>query len=141
MKNFLKLSIRTCGPFDSSSFGNEKYFITFIDDFSRYCYIYLLHEKYQAVDALEVYIIEVERQLDKKVKIIRSYRGGEYYGRYDGLGQRPSPFAKLLEKHGICAQYIVLGTPQQNGVIEMRNHTLMDMIRSMLSNSPLPISL
>jgi hypothetical protein len=34
-----------CGPFDSLSFGKEKYFITFIDDFSRYCYIYLLHEK------------------------------------------------------------------------------------------------
>ena len=92
-----------CGPFDSPSFGKEKYFITFIDDFSRYCYIYLLHEKSQAVDALEVYIVEVERQLDKMVKIIRSDRGGEYYGRYDGLGQRLGPFAKLLEKHGICA--------------------------------------
>ncbi|KAL6314515.1 hypothetical protein AAG906_026851 [Vitis piasezkii] len=57
------------------------------------------------VDALEVYIVGVERQLDKKVKIIRSDRGGEYYGRYDGLGQRHDSFAKLLEKHGICAQY------------------------------------
>ncbi|RVW31096.1 Retrovirus-related Pol polyprotein from transposon TNT 1-94 [Vitis vinifera] len=57
------------------------------------------------VDALEVYIVEVERQLDKRGKIIRSDRGGEYYGRYDGLGQRLAPFAKLLEKHGICAQY------------------------------------
>ena len=65
-----------CGSFDSPSFGNEKYFITFIDDFSRYCYIYLLHEKSQVVDAPEVYIVEVERQLDKKVKIIRSDRGG-----------------------------------------------------------------
>ena len=55
------------------------------------------------MDALEVYIVEVERQLDKMVKIIRSDRGGEYYGRYDGLGQRLGPFAKLLEKHGICA--------------------------------------
>ena len=92
-----------CGLFDSPSFGNEKYFITFIDDFSRYYYIYLLHEKSQVVDALEVYIVEVERQLNKKVKIIRSYRGGEYYGRYDGLGQRLGPFSKLLENHGICA--------------------------------------
>ena len=100
-----------CWPFDSPSFGNEKYFITFIDEFSRYCYVYLLHEKSQAVDALEVYIVEVERQLDKKVKIIRLDRGGEYYGRYDGLGQRPGPFAKLVEKHGICAQYTMAGTP------------------------------
>ena len=94
-----------CGPFDNPSFGGEKYFITFIDNFSRYGYVYLLHEKSQSVDSLEVYITEVERQLDRKVKIIRSDRGGEYYGKYDETGQFPSPFTKLLEKHGICAQY------------------------------------
>ena len=71
-----------CGPFDTPSFGKEKYFITFIDDFSRYGYIYLLHEKSQAVNALEVYITGVERQLERKVKIIRSDRSGEYYGKY-----------------------------------------------------------
>ena len=100
-----------------------------------------MHEKSQAVDALEVYIVEVERQLDKRVKIIRSDRGGEYYGRNDGLGQCPGPFAKLLEKHGICAQYTMPSTPQQNGVAERRNCTLMVMVRSILSNSSLPISL
>ena len=64
-----------CGPFDVSSFGRERYFITFIDDYSRYGYVYLLHEKSQAVDALEIYLNEVERQLDKKVKVVRSDRG------------------------------------------------------------------
>ena len=73
--------------------------------------------------------------------IIRSDRGGEYYGRNDGLGQCPGPFAKLLEKHGICAQYTMPGMPQKNGVAKRRNRTLMDMVRSMLSNSSLPISL
>ena len=130
-----------CGPFTTSCFGGEKYFITFIDDFSRYGYIYLLNEKSQSVDALEVYITEVERQLDRKVKIVRSDRGGEFYGRYDESGQHPGPFAKFLEKHGICAQYTMLGTPQQNGVAERRNRTVMDMVRSMLSKSTLPISL
>lgn len=130
-----------CGPFDIPSLSGDKYFITFIDDFSRYGYVYLLHEKSQAVNAFEVYITEVERQLDRKVKIVRFDRGGEYYGRYDGLGRCPRPFAKLLEKHGICAQYTMPGTPQQNGVVERRNRTLMDMVRSMLSNSALPKSL
>ena len=60
------IHIDICGPFDSPSFGKEKYFIAFINDFSRYCYIYLLHEKSQVMDALEVYIVEVEKQLDKK---------------------------------------------------------------------------
>ncbi|CAL9026013.1 unnamed protein product, partial [Prunus brigantina] len=130
-----------CGPFDAPSFTGEKYFITFIDDFSRYGYAYLLKEKSEAVNILEVFITEVERQLDKKVKIVRSDRGGEFYGKYNESGQCPGPFAKLLEKHGICAQYTMPGTPQQNGVAERRNRTLMDMVRSMLSNSSLPIFL
>lgn len=53
------------GPFDVSIFGGEKYFISFIDDFSRYCYLYLLHDKSQSVDNVQLYIIEVERQLNR----------------------------------------------------------------------------
>ena len=53
-----------CGPFDVPSWNGEKYFITFIDDFSRYCYLYLLHEKSQSVNVLEIFINEVERQHD-----------------------------------------------------------------------------
>ena len=95
----------------------------------------------QSVNALEIYIKEVERQLDKKVKIIRSDIGGEYYGKYDESGQCPGPFAKFLEKHDICAQYTMPGTPHQNGVAERRNRTLMEMVRSMMSHSSLPISM
>ena len=47
------------------------------------------------------FINEVERQLDRKVKVVRSNRGGEYCGRYNETGQCPGPFAKFLEKHGI----------------------------------------
>jgi len=130
-----------CGPMDTPAFNGEKYYITFIDDFSRYGYVYLLHEKSQSVNVLETFVKEVERQLDKKVKIIRSDRGGEYYGKYNESGQCPGPFAKFLESHGICAQYTMPGTPQQNGVAERRNRTLIDMIRSMMSDSTLPKNL
>nr|KYP32060.1 Retrovirus-related Pol polyprotein from transposon TNT 1-94 [Cajanus cajan] len=61
-----------CGPFDVNSFRKEKYFITLIDDYSRYGYVYLLHEKSQAVNALKIYLNEVERQLDKKLKSWKS---------------------------------------------------------------------
>ena len=112
-----------CGPFDVSSFGKERYFITIIDDYSRYGYVYLLHEKSQAVDALEIYLNEVERQLDRKVKIIRSDRGGEYYGRYDETGQHPGPFAKLVQKRAfVCnTQFPVHHNKMvyQKGVIEL----------------------
>ena len=88
-----------------------------------------------------MFVNEVERKLDRKVKIVRFDRGDEYYGKYDELGQNLSPFAKFLERHGICAQYTMPGTPQQNGVVERRNRTLMDMVRCMMSNSSLPKSL
>ena len=74
------------------------------------------------------------------MKSVRSDRGGEYYGKYDERGQHPSPFAMFLERRGICAQYTMSGTPQQNGVSERRNRTLMDMVRSMLSKSIVPVS-
>ena len=68
-------------------------------------------------------------------------RGGEYYGKYDETRQCLGPFAKFLESSGICAKYTMPGTPQQNGVVDRHNRTLMDMGRSMLNNSSLPKSL
>ena len=50
-----------CGPIDVPSWSGEKYFITFIDDFSRYGYVYVLHDKSQLVDIITVFINEVER--------------------------------------------------------------------------------
>ena len=82
----------------------------------------------------------MERQLDRKVKIFRLDRGGEYYGKYDESGQHPGSFAKFPEKRGICAQYTMPCTPQQNGVSERRNQTLMDMVRSMGVNGSLRLN-
>ncbi|RVW74320.1 Retrovirus-related Pol polyprotein from transposon TNT 1-94 [Vitis vinifera] len=71
---------------------------------------------------------EVELQLNKRIKSVRSDRGGEYYGRYDGSGeQHPGPFAKYLEECGIVPQYTMPGSPSMNGVAERRNRTLKDM--------------
>ena len=72
---------------------------------------------------------------------MRSDRGGEYYGRYIVSGQLPGPFAMFLTEEGIIAQYSMPDTPQQNGVAERRNQTLMDMVRSILGYSSVPISL
>ena len=101
-------------------------------------YLYLLNDKSEALYAFKVYKAEVEKQFGLSIKIVRSDRGGEYYGRFTDQGQRPGPFAKFLEENGIVAQYTTLGTPQQNGVAERRNRTLMDMVRSMTSVSNLP---
>ncbi|TYK01567.1 putative transposable element-related protein [Cucumis melo var. makuwa] len=64
----------------------------------------------------------------KKIKVVKSDRVGEYYGRYDGSGkQRPGSFAKYLEECGIVLQYTMPGQPSMNGVVERRNRTLKDM--------------
>ncbi|RVW75477.1 Retrovirus-related Pol polyprotein from transposon TNT 1-94 [Vitis vinifera] len=85
---------------------------------------------------------EVENQLSKKIKVVRSDRGDEYYDRYDGSGeQRPGPFTKYLMECGIVPQYTMSRTSSQNGVAERQNRTLKDMVRSMISHSTLPESL
>ena len=111
-----------CGPFSVSSWNGQQYFISFINDYSRYGYLYLIHEKSQSLDVFKSYKVEVENQLNKRIKAIRSDRGGEYYGRYDGSGeQRSGPFARFLEECGIVPQYTMPGSHSMNGVAERRN--------------------
>jgi hypothetical protein len=93
------------------------------------------------LDKFKAFKAEVENQHNIKIKIVRSDRGGEYYGRHTPYGQVPGPFARFPQENGIVAQYSMPDDPQQNGVAERRNRTLMDMVRSMLSYSTLPISL
>ena len=131
-----------CGPFPTVSWNDQQYFITFIDDFSRYDYLYLIHEKSQSLEVFKSFKVEVENQLNKRIKNVKSDRGGEYYGEYDGSGeQRLGPFAKFLEECGIVPQYTMPGSPSMNGVAKRRNRALKDMVRSMISHSNLPISL
>ncbi|XP_039172086.1 protein CUP-SHAPED COTYLEDON 2 [Eucalyptus grandis] len=84
-------------------------------------------EKSESLDKFKIYRTEVEKQLGKVIKVVRSDRGGEYYGRHGNVGQIKGPFAKYLEDSGIVAQFTMPGSPEQNGVAERRNRTLMDM--------------
>ena len=71
-----------------------------------------MHEKSQSMDVLKVFIEELERQLDRKVQVVRSDRGDEFYGKFNESGQCPGPFAKFLKSIGICAQFTMPDTPQ-----------------------------
>jgi hypothetical protein len=130
-----------CGPFSIKSVDGFDSFITFTDDFSHYGYIYPIKERSEALDKFNIFKVEVENQHDIKIKVVRSDRGVEYYGRHTPYGQVLGPFARFLQENGIVAQYSILGDAQQNGVAGRRNHTLMNIVRSMLSYSTLPISL
>ncbi|GKF52345.1 pol polyprotein [Tanacetum coccineum] len=83
--------------------GGNKYFITFIDDCTKYCHVYLLKSKDEAIDKFVLYKTEVENQLGKKIKVVRSDRGGEYV----------APFVELCAKHGIRHEFTAPYSPQQ----------------------------
>jgi transposase InsO family protein len=120
-----------CGPISSLARGGFQYFITFTDDFSRYGFVYLMKHKSESFEKFKEFKNEVQNQLDKSIKTIRSDRGGEY------LSQE---FDDYLKECGIVSQLTPPGTPQWNGVSERRNRTLLDMVRSMMSHADLPIS-
>ena len=84
--------------------------MTFIDDCSRYCYVYLLRSKDEALEKFMHYKNEVENQLGRRIKVIRSDRGGEY----------DAPFDRLCQEHGIIHQTSAPYTPQQNGIVECK---------------------
>ncbi|KAG8381639.1 hypothetical protein BUALT_Bualt06G0142500 [Buddleja alternifolia] len=120
-----------CGPMNIQARGGFEYFITFIDDYSRYGYVYLMKHKSETFEKFKVFKADVENRLDKHIKSLRSDRGGEYLSR---------EFLDFLTANGIRSQLTAPGTPQQNGVAERRNRTLMEMVRSMMSHATLPSS-
>ena len=125
------------GPYTATLCRNF-YSITFIDDYSRYGYLYLIKEKSESLDKFKFCRTEVEKQLGKVIKVVRSDRGGEYYSKHGNAGQLKGSFAKYLEDSGIVGQFTMPGSPKQNGVAERRNRTLMEMVRSMISRTNLP---
>jgi len=77
-----------------------------------YIYLYFLTDKAETLNAFKTYKVEVEKQKEKKIKIVRSDRGGEYYSRHTKNGQMIGPLAKFLQAEGIVAQYMMPDTPQ-----------------------------
>jgi hypothetical protein len=114
-----------CDLHATPSLGHKKYFVTFIDDASRFCYVYLLHAKDESLDKFKIYKTEVEVQQNVLIKTLRTDRGGEYYD--------PVFFQSVGIIHETTAPY----TPQQNGVAERKNRVLKEMVNAMLSYSGL----
>nr|GEU50361.1 retrotransposon protein, putative, Ty1-copia subclass [Tanacetum cinerariifolium] len=120
-----------CGPFKIMSRQGAYYFLTFTDEFSRYGYVYLLKHKHEVFDIFKVFLKEVEDQLGKTIKSLCSDRGGEYMSQ---------EFLDHLKEREIIAHRTPLYTPRHNSVSDRRNRTLLDMVRSMMSQTTLPKS-
>ncbi|KAI3723297.1 hypothetical protein L2E82_34775 [Cichorium intybus] len=119
-----------CGPIRSTTKDGTRFYMTFTDDFSRYGYIYLIKHKSDTFEKFKEFKNEVENQLGRKIKMLRSDRGGEYLS---------IEFLDYLKECGIVSQLTPPRTPQLNGVAERRNRTLLDMVRSMMGRASLPI--
>jgi transposase InsO family protein len=128
-----------CGPFPIESVDGFDLFIIFTDNYSRYDYIYPIKHRSESLGKFKIFKTEVENEHNLKIKVVRSDRGGEYHGKHTTYGQISGPFAKYLQENGIVARYSMSGEPQQNGLAERQNHTLMDMVRSILSYFNLPV--
>ena len=113
--------------------GGKRYFITFCDDFSRFFFhVYILHSKDEAFEAFELYKAEVENQKEKRIKILRLDRGGDNFSH---------EFDTFCKENGIKHERTSPFTPQQNGLAERKNRTLVEMVNCMLNQSGLPTNL
>lgn len=115
------------GPMRVQSIGGATYFVTFIDDKSRYVEVFFLKSKSEAKKSFLKFKNCAENQAEKK--ILRTDNGLEYCG---------AEFTEEIEQAGIKRQRTVAHTPQQNGIAERMNRTLVEMARCLLIKSKLP---
>lgn len=117
-----------CGPMRTQSIGGAKYFVTFIDDKSRWSEIYFLKKKSDVFEAFQNFKSHAENHTGEKIKFLQTDNGSEYCSRQ---------FDDYLAKNGIRRRLSVAHTPQQNGVSERKNRTLVEMARCQLIQSKL----
>src|ERR1700733_3648096 len=115
-----------CGPMHVSSIGGARYFLTFIDDFTRYSVVYFLKSKTEVLGKFKEYKSFVENQTGTRIKAIRTDNGTEYVN---------EGFLGFLRSSGIRHETTIPYSPQQNGVAERLNRTLVERARTMIVES------
>lgn len=121
-----------CGPFKQPSLNGNKYIVTFIDDYSRYCRVYFIKQKNEVLQKFEEYKAEVENFTGNKIRCLQSDNGTEY---------RNQKFDTFLKKHGIARRLSAPYTAHQNGIAERKNRTLVEKARCMMLESKAPMCL
>ena len=130
-----------CGPMQVESKGGGRYVLTFTDDYSRYTTAYFIKSKSEVLSKFMEYVNSVEKHTGSHItklnilseedfKVLRSDNGGEYTS---------NRFAKFCAEKGITHEFTVPYCPQQNGVAEWMNRTIMEGARLMLYHAKLPL--
>jgi hypothetical protein len=117
------------GPVAYLSIGGSKYGLVIVDDFSRFTWVFFLQDKSETQETLKRFLRRAQNEFELKVKKIRSDNGSEF---------KNLQVEEYLEEEGIKHEFSAPYTPQQNGVVERKNMTLIDMARTMLGEYKTP---
>ena len=121
-----------CGPFSVASTTKHRYYVIFVDDFSRKCWIFFMQKKSDTFAKFCEFKALVEKESGKKVIALRSDNGGEFIS---------AEFKEFCSAEGIRRELIAPHNPQQNGVAERKNRTIVGAARAMLHDQGLPLHL
>lgn len=112
-----------CETMQLDSIGDNKYFVTFIYDYSRKLRTYLIKRKDEVFEVFKKFKSMVVRQSGHKLKVLKTDGGGEYVS---------NDFGRFCDQEGKLHELVSSYTPQQNDVVERKNRSIMNMVRSML---------
>lgn len=118
-----------CVPITPSTTAENRYVFLLVDDYSRVMWTYLLKTKNEAFEAFKHFKALVEDGKERKIKTFRTDRGGEFCSK---------EFLNYCEENGINRHFTAPYSPQQNGVVERRNRTMIEMARSLLKGMKMP---
>lgn len=118
-----------CHPMKVQSYYGDKYFILFVDDYSRMTSVMFLKEKSEAFQMFKWYKARVENEIGRQLKCLRSDRGG---------GFTSDEFNLYCNDHGIKRQVSTPRTPQQNGIAKRRNRSIVDCARTLMIEKKVP---
>uniref|UniRef100_A0A2N9IVE1 Integrase catalytic domain-containing protein n=1 Tax=Fagus sylvatica TaxID=28930 RepID=A0A2N9IVE1_FAGSY len=117
------------GPSPTATVGGSKYFVIFVDDFSRYTWIYLMHNRSELAQIYRTFAQMISTQFSKTIKIFRTDNAMEY---------RDSQFLDFIHTQGTIIQRSCAGTSQQNGRAERKHRHILDSVRAFLISASCP---
>ena len=121
-----------CGKMSTPAIGNFLYYATFIDDYSRKTWIYMLKSKDEVFNKFVEFKASVENLSGKKIKVLRTDNRGEYTS---------NEFKDFCKVEGIKRELTTPYTPQQNGVAERKNRSIVEAAKAMIHDQNLPMQL
>nr|GFB30542.1 putative ribonuclease H-like domain-containing protein [Tanacetum cinerariifolium] len=123
------LHMDLCEPMRVQSINGKRFALVVVDDYSRYTWVFFLHSKDEASEVIIYFIKKTQVNLQLQVQHVRTDNGTDF---------KNKTLAKFFDEVGISQQFSAARTPQQNGVVERRNRTLVEAARTMLTFANLP---